>query len=111
MNPALTAEEWAEVEVEWEVVDDSDGWAHIEDLPGDESLVYVGVFDDEGTAMAGTYVDRRKTAALCLHDQPFGFTRQDVEALRTMMNISDGTAPFHDIADRIEALLPPEPTD
>ncbi len=47
-------------------------------------------------------------AAMCLHEQPFGFTREDVVRLRAMVKIPEGYNPFHDIADRIEALLPPE---
>lgn len=116
IKPALTAEEWAKRHVVWEV-DDSDGWAHIEDVSMSEtdSLVYVGVFDDKGLATAGTYVDRYKCAALCLHGQPYGFKREHVEMLR---GVSCLDAPFrachtelNDLADRIAALLPPEDED
>ena len=56
--------------------------------------------------------ERQALAALCLHEQPFGFTRVDVGRLREMIN-GDTDAehlwyPLMDLADRIEALLPPE---
>jgi len=47
-----------------------------------------------------------KLAALCLHNQPFGFTREDVKLLRAFANLC--TSDFRNLADRIEALLPPE---
>jgi len=49
---------------------------------------------------------RHATAAILLHDQPFGFTREDVEYLRAgcMGHYNN------DLANRIEALLPPEDT-
>lgn len=72
---------------------------------------------------------RHEVAAVCLHGQPFGFTREDVAFLRTMarefslqhaiINCSclickrnrawgpEATA----LAARIEALLPPEGKD
>lgn len=68
--------------------------------------------------------ERHATAALCLYGQPFGFTREDVEALSHFGTASlavaephprDPTRPFWErakridsIAARIEALLPPE---
>jgi len=54
-------------------------------------------------------------AAMCLHGQPFGFTRDDVRTLRTMA-VTDHEGFARDdspdaflasLADRIEALLPP----
>ena len=57
------------------------------------------------------------TAAQCLYLQPFGFTRKDAEFLRMIAhyigNDFDVTAEEHadglrSVADRIEALLPPE---
>jgi len=59
-------------------------------------------------------------AALCLHNQPFGFTREDVDALDLLSQAKyivltwRGKEAFMDpksilsIKDRIEALLPPE---
>lgn len=45
---------------------------------------------------------RAALAGLALLDQPFGFTRADVEALRRADPVT-----FADLAARIEALLPP----
>ena len=63
-------------------------------------------------------------AALCLFEQPFGFTWEDVERLRRAIIIEsyrfcDEPAEVDDLetqslgflADRIEALLPPEPQE
>ena len=51
-------------------------------------------------------------SALCLHDQPFGFTREDVEVLTdavgSVYSSMEGSAKLLSLADRIEALLPPE---
>ena len=66
---------------------------------------------------------RHEVAAECLHEQPFGFTREDVEHHRRLAGEcgnSDGSSivlfaqmealsAWHlSMADRIEALLPPE---
>jgi hypothetical protein len=48
-------------------------------------------------------------AAVCLHGQPFGFTREDVRELRAMSVNGFTYFGLNSIADRIEALLPPEP--
>ena len=56
-------------------------------------------------------------AVVYLLDQPFGFTREDVEELRGRGDEADvgmdprkelGWGKLHSLADRIEALLPPE---
>ena len=67
---------------------------------------------DEGTAIAGTYVDRHKTAALCLHDQEFGFTREML-AMVDGSNLGEWSRErYHrvkkSLAENIEALLPLE---
>lgn len=56
--------------------------------------------------------DRHGLAARCLHGQPFGFTWGDVDLLRGNANADDDIdAGFNErmrnLADRIEALLPP----
>ncbi len=60
---------------------------------------------------------RHPVAALCLKDQPFGFTRKDVQAVQLAARKArqrrgvegSGYADYLDkLADRIEALLPPE---
>lgn len=55
-------------------------------------------------------------AALLLHGKPFGFTREDVEALREAFQGPfwdgfPGRARMLSLAARIEALLPPTPTE
>ena len=87
MKPALTPEEWAHRE-KW------------------------------GAIAVGSASDPRPhaLAALALHGQPFGFTREDVEWLREMVDSDTNpeTAPVEfnamclSLAARIEALLPPE---
>lgn len=48
-------------------------------------------------------------AAGCLYGQPFGFTRYDVTLLRHAADFAQPRHPeLHGLADRIEALLPPE---
>lgn len=53
---------------------------------------------------------RHALAAFCLYGQPFGFTREDVRAVR--LAVASGRVPFMEqlesLAARIEALLPPE---
>jgi hypothetical protein len=64
---------------------------------------------------------RHGLAARCLHGQPFGFTREDVVRCRRAAHAAEGRhdqsgewADYEDmeawasLADRIEALLPPE---
>lgn len=64
--------------------------------------------------------ERHAVAALCLYGQPFGFTREDVQALEELrqgfMTASYGRgngSPIEralaSLADRIAALLPPAP--
>ena len=43
------------------------------------------------------------------HGQPFGFTREDVEALRALSAVHIGSYySYTELADRIESLLPPD---
>ena len=60
---------------------------------------------------------RHQYAALALHNQPFGFTREDVKNLRFIYDmayvphsgVSDAElAALDSLIDRISALLPPE---
>lgn len=56
--------------------------------------------------------DRHALAAVCLHQQPVGFTRGDVENLRHV-GVSPACGPMRggallNLAKRIEALLPPD---
>ncbi len=105
IKPAMTAEEWERVEV----TDTSIGLRVPDDyeLPEDVDKAFE-LFVTRGT-------HEHRTAALCLYEQPFGFTREDVDLLRTVVREashrevgSDEKDAMHDIADRIEALLPPQ---
>ena len=106
IKPALTPEEWPEVP-------ERRVWVRTIGHGGDEitPIVEGGVVN--GYAVA-THA-RHALAARCLHGQPFGFTREDVDALRTMVSAYRkrfGDAELIDrlasLAARIEALLPPE---
>ena len=84
MKPALTPEEWA-IAIPW---------------------------DKEGIIPSYLTLDiKHSMAAVCLHEQPFGFTEQDVKDLRRLAREASWNG--HDdvicdqLADRIEALLPP----
>lgn len=115
---ALTSEEWREGEFEsfygnamTSAHRDHKGrWFFHSDGPdGRESIVILNQADDNGRAS-------HALAALALHGQRFGFTREDVWALRTVcisgMHESAEErairAVFTSLAARIEALLPPE---
>ena len=58
--------------------------------------------------------DCHKVAALCLHNQPFGFHREDVANIRDALIFKyrepddERNEQLESLADRIEALLPPE---
>lgn len=101
VKPALSAEEWADV------ASDPDWWAAEAD----------GLGRVAGECLESrTDAERRHAAAaLALHGQPFGFTQEDVELLRTSIaEDEDGcfdqtrTAMLKGLADRIAALLPRE---
>ena len=108
--PALTREEWATFLAGNPVLNlDGAGFQdcpHIQTEHGGEVIVAV---EDVYLGLSG--IARHAGCATLLHGQPFGFTREDVEALR-----QDGwgydevhdQAKLDDLADRIEALLPPE---
>ena len=92
IKPALTAEEWAVFP----------SWTNAE--PGEWQPAY--------------FPRPHGIAAVNLNDQPFGFTREMVEAVRTLDSHNnlkwDQVRVLWDLvrsmADRIEALLPPEET-
>ena len=124
---ALTAGEWSEMR----------RYGHLSrqcfDSPWDDDEAKHGVSEISASADSlhltshqhGRYAtfdapgDRHALAALCLHEQPFGFRRDDVEGLRELAKQYDDDADNYEItgpaavwltslADRIEALLPPE---
>ena len=109
IKPALTAEEWAKG------TPGVFGW--------DDASVFIDWRDPE--PMEGPNVKRpHACAAALLYGQPFGFTREDVVKLRAAGDAARDVERFakekgagwddsladwyHSIADRIEALLPPE---
>lgn len=100
IKPALTQEEWAEALA----------WPHgVQDY-----LISPGKFLGYGENKPN---DLYRMAALCLHNQEFGFTRGNVEMLRDVgesvsalgrpWDVERHEAANH-LADLIEALLPPE---
>ena len=99
VKPALTPEEWASFP-NWpeRITAFGFGWATEEA----EKPVY--------------FPTRHGIAAANLHGQPFGFTLDDVDTLRGMVDSDENplTAPLEandflrSLAARIEALLPPE---
>ena len=100
MKPALTPEEWA-IELAQE---DAHGW------PVGDPRARVG-FDGDSW-----HPKLHALAALCLHGQPFGFTREDVAFLRETTPADCGINGYTEktarrrlanLADRIEALLAP----
>ena len=107
MNPALTAAEWR---------------AQLGDPEVDPHSPSLG----KRLMWATHHVDRSHEltltpyglAALCLHGQPNGFTREDAENHRSCAGFLSKAAAYrvlaewhHSMADRIEALLPPEDTN
>ena len=88
IKPALTAEEWAEA------IPPNGGPAGF--LRGLERVT-------DGRSC-------HAMAASCLHEQPFGFSREDVKSLRSPWPVLNAhwLGKLDALADRIEALLPPE---
>lgn len=88
VKPALTAGEWDKA------LNDNEG--------GDQRWNFHIGFSDE---------DQHIVAAYCLHNQPYGFTREMLGMLRNAQESwypVSGRQAWREIADRIEALLPPE---
>ena len=97
VQPALTPEEWRE------------------DVPATRDTMTIVHGDVYFAGLRVHHTDRHGLAAICLYGQPFGFTREDVQMLRFLCD----KAPYDEedarlerallsLADRIEALLPPE---
>lgn len=91
IKPALTPEEWNTKEL------------LIAELHEDGVLL-VG---DYGAPRSVDGQERHALAALALYGQPFGFTRDDIALLRAYAH-GGSDMRFQDLADRVEALLPPE---
>ena len=98
IKPALTAEEWKNRHTER-------GYTFVS--VGVD--VWLGPPNDKDPLVM--VQNRHAMAAICLHEQPFGFTRDMLRALRELGHPSQTTEGL-DLAyaaiDRIEALLPPE---
>lgn len=109
MKPALTREEW-ERAIE-QIAHDEDFIAGVGHRLGDAELrssrrqELAAYFLESGFPRGPEAL--HAAAALCLHGQPFGFTWEDVATLRSM-SARDILDAYDSIADRIEALLPPE---
>lgn len=108
IRPALTAKEWAD-----ESMDRQSPYApyapyDIEAIPNDIEVVCV---DDGALCVSGEHMfnsaDRHALASLALHEQSFGFTHDDCALLRSIARSSYESIELRDLADRIEALLPP----
>lgn len=101
ITPALTPKEWKSL-------DTADAFVQDGDL-----VVRTGWGSEDGS----TPVNQHALAALALHQQPFGFTRADVELLDeawcAVMGYHSGSAEnaarLQLLRDRIAALLPPSP--
>ena len=118
IKPALTADEWAYVNYEYDGSTEvlGGGWGEREHGRANEAvnLLEGGLHYRPGTTHG--------VAAYLLHDQSFGFTREDVEVLEGLvvalnragqLPSEPGLSEFYvphcrSLADRIEALLPPE---
>jgi hypothetical protein len=100
MKPALTAEEWKEY-----MADDLYSTWLLAPTYISRAVDNMEFFGDNRL---------HDIAAIALHKQPFGFTREDVKNLNFVLKrlnglISDDRfARLGDLSDRISALLPPE---
>jgi hypothetical protein len=119
IKPALTPENWFAPKVLFRKPefkgDEGYGVELIRSKSGKPTSDWCTVFDGSWAVTLENDA-RHALAALALHNQPFGFTREDVKMLRESQIWADSTdlrvngepADFEDLADRIEALLPPE---
>ncbi len=97
MKPALSAEEWLCRHTR------RDGCEFWISHDGGEVVL------DRSRPGVTTPEDRHALAAFCLDGQPFGFTREDAELVRIASGeVSDRYRRLQGLAERIEALLPPE---
>ena len=112
IRPALTPEEWA-AKMVW-----LDGAAAGCSIAVEPDGYVVVTNDDYYAGWTGYLTRRQAVAALCLHGQPYGFTREDVERIRRAVSravaewntndiLDDEDRALLSVAARIEALLPP----
>ena len=116
VTPALTAEEWANKETRQSLAFGEEGAVRLDvwdvyDSKGNHQPIETLIVYGE-SAFRYPIADRHGTAALALHAQPFGFTREDVENLRKLEHGDrlhrDIRAWAASLVNRISALLPPE---
>jgi len=113
MKPALTAEEWAEKEY-FDDTRNRMGKVNLSCYSGLANIIYVR--EDDWYEPQEISLRRLDAfAAFALHNQPFGFTREDVGLLQALSErcYAEPTATgagmvLDELADRIESLLPPE---
>lgn len=122
MKPALTKEEWSRpsviVQAERYGEDGMPSHGHAAaEVYAYPNRIEVTSHEYGAIAVIDTAEQRHALAALALHGQPFGFTRDDVDELRVVQSWcssqGDIDSPYMEtwvrmLADRIEALLPPE---
>jgi hypothetical protein len=109
--PALTPDQWERQNYNTDIITVSmartwQGTGYSIALPECER-------DGEWPAVILTPEQCYGTAAILLHEQPFGFTREDVALLRKAAGgadayTTDEWSRWDSLADRISALLPPE---
>jgi hypothetical protein len=119
--PALTPEQW-EARDYRQVARELDTWAKkAEQQSADDSTEYVaklGLNENGSVIVMSRAHDRvlvppparAALAAFALAEQPFGFTREDVVALRAALETVEDAAiarSLRSLATRLEALLPP----
>jgi hypothetical protein len=121
IRPALTAEQWAAPKVFFREKRGGDEGYGVEIEAGGSMWVW-----DDSWAVTVDAENRHALAALALYKRPFGFTREDVRAIEDgISGIGYKCSEFHvtsdncgcaseearlrSLADRISALLPPEP--
>ena len=119
--PAMGIEKWAEAKEKLvELPGPIDQTRVVVDNCGDIFTLCFHDPDDEYRLKYEAWLNspeqRHSLAALCLFEQPFGFTHADVAIVRKLFSairekgiawIEDANA-FRDLANRIAALLPPE---
>ena len=105
--PALSAEEWAN---DWFKFGSGFGGKPQVRVERDRYGLYLEAEENVGALLDGAA--RHALAALALHGQPFGFTREDANLIRGAVNMPIWPWPhmrdqWLALADRIETLLPP----
>jgi hypothetical protein len=108
IEPALAPEEWASGMADREVM-----------IFGERYGLKSGLVLDDGEAVGVSGRDRHAVAAFALYGQPYGFTWEDVQLLRSIAKGPNAMGNYFiaglhpraaDLADRIAALLPPAET-